>query len=56
MAVQIGLPEVCTISATRKSIQPELSPLGAEISRIAKPLNSRPAFTSVRRRSRSILL
>ena len=45
IAVRIGLPALCTISAMRKSSQPELSPRGAEISRSARPLKRRPAGT-----------
>ena len=46
MAAAIGRPAVCTMSATRKSSQPELSPRGAEIRRSARPLKSRPAGTA----------
>ena len=42
------------MSATCRSSQPELSPRGAETSRMERPLNSRPAGTPVCRSSRSI--
>ena len=51
---EIGRPAVWTMSATRKSSQPELSPRGAEIRRSARPLKSRPAGTPVSRSSRSM--
>ena len=54
IAVQIGRPALWTISARPKSSQPELSPRGAEISRSARPLNSRPAGTPVSRSRRSM--
>ena len=54
MAVEIGRPAVWTISATRKSSQPELSPRGAESRRSARPLKSRPAGTPVWRNRRSM--
>ena len=48
-----GRPAVRLMSATRKSIQPELSPRGAEMRRSATPLKSRPAGTPVPRSRRS---
>ena len=47
-------PRSATMSATRKSSQPELSPRGAEMRRSARPLKSRPAGTPVSRSSRSM--
>ena len=54
MAVEIGRPAVGSMSATRKSSQPELSPRGAEMRRRAVPLKSSPAATPVWRRRRSM--
>ena len=54
MAAQMGRPAVCTMSCTRKSSQPELSPRGAEIKRRQTPLNSRPAGEPVCRSNRSM--
>ena len=54
MAAAMGRPAVCTMSATRKSSQPELSPRGAEIKRKDVPLKSRPAGAPVPRSSRSM--
>ena len=53
-AVEIGRPAVWSMSSTRKSTQPELSPRGAETSRSARPLKSTPAGTPVCLSNRSM--
>ena len=44
-AVQSGRPAVGSMSCTRKSIHPELSPRGAESTRMTLPLKRSPAET-----------
>ena len=54
MAAQIGRPAVWSMSATRKSSQPEFSPEGADTSRRAVPLKISPAGAPVWRSRRSM--
>ena len=54
MAAQIGRPAVWSMSATRKSSQPEFSPTGADTSRSAVPLKISPAGARVWRSRRSM--